>query len=128
MEVKTDTKEKFTVIRVEAPELSATLAADLNRHLEELLKGRERNVVLNLSAVKKLSEEAAESLVRLQQKFYEAGASFVVCELPQDVEDFLDSKDLLELMNVTPTESEAGDIVQMEEIERELLDEEPPPP
>lgn len=25
-------------------------------------------------------------------------------------------------MNVTPTESEAGDIVQMEEIERELLD------
>jgi hypothetical protein len=28
---------------------------------------------------------------------------------------------LLELMNVTPTESEAWDIVQMEEIERELL-------
>jgi hypothetical protein len=28
-------------------------------------------------------------------------------------------------MNVTPTESEAGDIVQMEEIERELLDEDP---
>ena len=25
------------------------------------------------------------------------------------------------MMNVTPTESEAGDIVQMEEIERELL-------
>jgi hypothetical protein len=29
--------------------------------------------------------------------------------------------DLLELMNVTPTESEAWDIVQMEEIERDLL-------
>jgi hypothetical protein len=40
------------------------------------------------------------------------------------VERFLDSSNLLELMNVTPTESEAGDIVQMEEIERELLDEE----
>ena len=37
---------------------------------------------------------------------------------------FLDKTDLLELMNVTPTESEAGDIVQMEEIERDLLDEE----
>ena len=33
----------------------------------------------------------------------------------------LDEKELLELMNVTPTESEAWDIVQMEEIERELL-------
>jgi hypothetical protein len=30
----------------------------------------------------------------------------------------------LELMNVTPTESEAWDIVQMEEIERELLGDE----
>ena len=123
MEVKTDTKERFTVIRVETPELSATLAAELNRQLEELLKGRGRNVVLNLSGVKNLLEEAAEILVRSQQKFYEAGASFVVCELLQNVEDFLDSKNLLELMNVTPTESEAGDIILMEEIERELLDE-----
>jgi hypothetical protein len=46
----------------------------------------------------------------------------VICELQQGVEDFLDSNNLLELMNVTPTESEAWDIVQMEEIERELMD------
>jgi hypothetical protein len=44
--------------------------------------------------------------------------------MQQELEDFLDSKDLLELMNVTPTESEAYDIVQMEEIERELLGDE----
>jgi hypothetical protein len=40
------------------------------------------------------------------------------------VEDMLDSNDLLEMMNVTPTESEAWDIVQMEEIERDLLSDE----
>jgi len=125
MEVKTDTKEKFTVIRVETPELSATMAEDLNNRLQELLKGKGRNIVLNLGGVKILQEEAAERIVRTQQQFYEEGASFVVCELQPDVEDFLDKTDLLELMNVTPTESEAGDIVQMEEIERELLDEDP---
>ena len=123
MEVKTDTKERFHVIRVETPEMSATMAGDLNRQLQELLKGKVRNVVLNLHDVKMLQEEAAEKLVRTQQKFYDEGASFVVCELTNDVETFLDKTDLLELMNVTPTESEACDIVQMEEIERELLDE-----
>ena len=123
MEVKTDTKERFHVIRVETPEMSATMADDLNRQLGELLKGSTRNVVLNLCGVKSMQEEAAEKLVRTQQKFYEAGASFVVCEMPEAVEEFLDSKDLLELINATPTESEAYDIVQMEEIERELLDE-----
>ena len=124
MEVKTDTKEKFTVIRVQTSELSATMAADLNAQFEELRKGTTGNIVLNLAGVKNISEDGAEVLVRTQQNFYEAGASFVVCELTDEVEAFLDSNDLLELMNVTPTESEAYDIVQMEEIERELLGDE----
>ncbi|HEV7333698.1 MAG TPA: STAS domain-containing protein [Flavisolibacter sp.] len=124
MEVKTDTKEKFHVIRVETPEMSATMAGELGLQLQELLKDKVRNVVLNMGGVKTVQEEAAEKIVRTQQKFYDDGASFVVCELTDEVEDFLDKIDLLELMNVTPTESEAGDIVQMEEIERELLDDE----
>jgi anti-anti-sigma factor len=123
MEVKTDTKERFHVIRVETQEMSAIMAVELDRQLQELLKDNTKNVVLNLSGVKTMQEEAAEKLVRTQQKFYESGASFVVCEMPKELEEFLDSKDLLEYMNVTPTESEAYDIVQMEEIERELLDE-----
>src|SRR5215212_7377897 len=114
MEVKTDTKEKFHVIRVESPQISANMAAELNRQLLELLKGTIKNVVLNLSSVKSMDEEAAELLVRSQQKFYENEASFVVCELNEELESFLDNKELLELMNVTPTESEAFDIVQME--------------
>jgi anti-anti-sigma factor len=122
MEVKTDTKEKFHVISVETPELSANMAAELSSQLLELLKDTIKNIVLNLRNVKTVSEEAAENLVRLQQKFYESGASFVICELSADVEKILDQQELLELMNVTPTESEAYDIVQMEEIERELLD------
>ncbi len=121
MEVKTDTKEKFHVIRVETEELSANMAAELARHLHDLLKGTTKNIVLNVASVKKMDEVAGETLVRTQQKFYESEASFVVCELQPQVEEQLDQTGLLELMNTTPTESEAYDIVQMEEIERELL-------
>lgn len=121
MEVKTDTKEKFHVIRVETADLSANLAAEMKNHLEEPLKDTIKNVVLNLHNVKSMSEEIAEILVRTQQKFYEQNASFVICGLNEDMEQFLDEKDLLEMMNVTPTESEAYDIVQMEEVERDLL-------
>ena len=123
MEVKTDTKEKFHVIGVAAPQLTANLAEELCARLQRYLQDTIRNVVVNLKDVKSIDEEAAECLAKSQQQFYEAGASFVLCELTPEVEQFLDEKDLLELMNVTPTESEAGDIVQMEEIERELLDE-----
>jgi len=34
-----------------------------------------------------------------------------------------EEKELLDIMNITPTESEAWDILQMEEVERELLNE-----
>jgi len=125
MEVKTDTKEKFHVVSVETPEFSAIMAAELNKQLLEYLHKDIRNVVLKANGILAVEEEAAETLVRTQQKFYEEGASFVICELNADVEFFLDSKSLLEIMNVTPTESEAGDIVQMEEIERELLGDSP---
>ena len=124
MKVKTDTKEKFHVINVETTNLSANMAADLHKQLIEFLQSSNKNVVLKLPLVTSIDKEAAETLVKVQQKFYEDNASFVICELTPEVETFLDKESLLELMNVTPTESEAWDIVQMEEIERELLGDE----
>src|SRR5687768_15175787 len=111
MEVKTSTKEKFHVIGVATPHLSANLAEELCNRLQPCLQDTIRNVVVNLKDVKSMDEEGAECLVKSQQSFYEAGASFVVCGLTPEVEQFLDEKELLEIMNVTPTESEAGDIV-----------------
>lgn len=124
MEVKTDTKEKFHVITVETDRLTANLTDELCKQLENFLKEDIKNIVLNLSTVSDIEDDGAESLVKTQQKFYDNSASFVICHLQPSVEDFLDNKNLLELMNVTPTESEAWDIVQMEEIERELLGDE----
>jgi anti-anti-sigma regulatory factor len=121
MEVKTDTKEKFTVISGVRGLLTVTMTEELCRLLTSFLSAPVRNVVLNLEDATGVEEPAAEKLVKTQQDFYEQGASFVVCCMQPALEADLDGMDLLELMNVTPTESEAWDIVQMEEIERELL-------
>ena len=124
MKVKTDTKEKFHVITVQESSMSADMAAKLSDLLLPYLQNDVKNVILNLKELQSLDEIGAEKLVKLQQNFYEKNSSFVVCEMKKPVEDFLDSVNLLEMMNTTPTESEAMDIVQMEEIEREFLNEE----
>ncbi|MFM7671719.1 MAG: STAS domain-containing protein [Bacteroidota bacterium] len=127
MSFKFDSKEKFHVITIEEPELTASLSADLNRLAASVLSPSEgiaahvRNLILVMSQVQRIELPAAKSLAELQASFYEAGASFVICCLQPGVEKTLELADLLDLMNVTPTESEAWDIVQMEEIERELL-------
>ena len=124
MKVKTDTKEKFHVITVQESSMSADMAAKLSDLLLPYLQNDVKNVILNLKELQSLDEISAEKLVKLQQNFYEENSSFVVCEIQKPVEDFLDSVNLLEIMNTTLTESEAMDIVQMEEIEREFLNEE----
>src|ERR1700754_2220455 len=121
MRVKIDTREKFHVITITEPNLAANMTAELDDCLFPFLQKDVKNVVLNLKDVGSLDKVAAEHLIKLQQTFYEQQSSFVICELQGAVEDELDQQELLELMNTTPTESEAWDIVQMEEIERELL-------
>ena len=122
MEVNIDTKEKFHAISVATPNLSANMAASLYEQITPLLQSDNRNVVISFKDMKSLDEDAAEILVKMQQRFYDENASLVICQLTQEAEDYLEKIDLLEVMNITPTESEAWDIVQMEEIERELFD------
>lgn len=124
MQVKTDTKERFHAITLPGASVSATMTEELADCLLSYLQNDVKNVVLILKDIESIDIAAAEKLVYIQQKYYENSASFVICELQPQVEDFLDKNELLELMNVTPTQSEAWDIVQMEEIEREFLDEE----
>ena len=121
MNVKIDTKEKFTVVTPEIDHISANMTAELNDLLLPYLQNDIPHLILNLASVKTIDEEGGETLALIQQKFYEKDQSFVICNLQPAVEKTLDDKELLEIMNVTPTESEAWDIVQMEEIERELL-------
>lgn len=124
MNVKTDTKEKFHAITVLEPSLSATMTDELGDCLLPYLQNDVKNLVLIAKHIESTDMIAAEKLVYIQQKFYENNASFVICELQKPVEEFLDQNELLEMMNVTPSQSEAWDIVQMEEIERELMDDE----
>jgi len=121
MKVKIDTKERFHAITLPGDSLSATMTEELAACLLPYLQNDVKNIVLILKDIQKIDIAAADKLVSIQQNFYENNASFVICELQQPVEDFLDKNELLEVMNVTPTESEAWDIVQMEEVERELL-------
>lgn len=121
MDVKTDTKEKFTVITALEQELTVNMTDELRFQLLPYLQKDIPHVILNLEQVERMDEKSGKILATLQHRFYEDNCSFVICGLQKQVEESLDKQELLELMNVTPTESEAWDIVQMEEIERELL-------
>jgi anti-anti-sigma factor len=120
MMVKIDTREKFHVITIHDTFLAANMTEKMDKVVLPLLHDNVKNVIINMKDIKMIDSAAAAHLSHLQQTFNEARASFVICELQPDLKKFLDTEGILGGLNYTPTESEAMDIVQMEEMEREF--------
>lgn len=125
MNFKIDTREKFTIITPVSDFLSDNLTADLIA-ITQSYRQNKTNIVINFKNVHSINEQAMQQIAALQQQFYEENLSFVLCELQPAVQSLIETLELDDIMNITPSETEAWDIVQMEEIERELLDDENP--
>lgn len=121
MNFKIDTKDQMHVITLNETILTVNMADDLKNLLLPYIEMPVKNVVINLKQVEEMDEGFATTLSEIQHTFYNGGNSMVICELNKQIQKFLDEKEFLDEMNITPTESEAWDMVQMEEIERELL-------
>jgi anti-anti-sigma factor len=122
MELKINTKEKYQLLTPAGASITAIIAAEIVTICNKCLESTQKNMVLNLENVEEIAPDACQILTDLQQAFYDKSASFVMCCLNAKLEDAFDELGLLEVLNLTPTLSEASDIVMMEEIERELLD------
>ena len=119
---QTDIKEKFAVITILNTELLSNQVAELDILTTQWGNTPPKNLVINLKKLTNWDEDVIEQIATAQGQFYEKNTSFVICALSPQLQDILDNTEYGELLNMTPTESEAWDIVQMEEIERELLD------
>jgi anti-anti-sigma regulatory factor len=96
--------------------MSAPLLELITKQQEEEVK----SLILQLGKVTAMDEGFASTLIALKESLYKKNKSFVICNLSENIKQNLVEWGILENLNYTPTESEAWDIVQMEEIEREL--------
>lgn len=120
MNVKIDTKEIFHVISIMDSDLTANMAATLLALIAKKQEEESKSIILNLETVKQMDKDFASELNNLKENLYTENKSFVICNLSENIKQNLSNWGILETLNYTPTESEAWDIVQMEEIEREL--------
>ncbi len=121
MNVKIDTKEKFSVITPETNEITAIMSDEFRKSLTDQLTYPIPHVILNLQTTSNIEDAVLMMLSEVQEIFYNENNSFVICGLNKSILNQLEELELLDTMNITPSESEAWDIVQMEEIERELM-------
>jgi anti-anti-sigma factor len=122
MKVKISTNGKFHAITVVEPNLTANMTAALHELCESFLKQEVKNLLLNLKDIQKMDSAAANTILELRNLFNANRASFVLCELQPPVKKYFDQNEQFETLQIAPTQSEASDIIFMEEIEREFTD------
>jgi anti-anti-sigma factor len=122
MKVKISTNGKFHAITVLEPILAANMTAALHDLCEPFLQQEVKNLPLNLKDIQKMDSAAAEAILELRNLFNTNRASFVLCEPQLSVKKYFDQNEQFETMQIAPTQSEASDIIFMEEIEREFPD------
>jgi len=120
MNVKIDTKEIFYVISITEEKLTANMSVELIKRVTEKQKEANKSIILEFTALTEIDKDAIDLLVKWHEKIYQDKKSLVIFGLSNPVKSALNEAGLLELVNHAPTESEAWDIVQMEEIVREL--------
>ena len=121
MDVKIDTKEKFSVITPNFNFNSANMSDELTELMKTYIVKDIPHLILNMKNVEQADLNSLTRIAELQASFYNDNFSFVICEMKESMIQILEEADLIDTMNITPTESEAWDIVQMEEMEREML-------
>ena len=119
--LKVDTKEKFSVVRFTDGAFTANVSNNLAIFVTKQLQLPEKNIIIDFGNIVAADKQTLPELAALYQLSSENNASFVICNIQNNIKKLLDELDLTDVLNITPTESEAWDIVQMEEIERELL-------
>lgn len=117
---KIDTKEIFHVISMLESELSAKMAEELDLIVAKTQEKNRKSVILKLDNVVSVDLVFSEKMLSISKKIKQQNFSFVVCCYSESLKKDWVSSGIAEALNLAPTESEAWDIVQMEEIEREL--------
>lgn len=110
--MKIEEIDKLVIIKAENIAFSE-LAAALQKELTSG-KGKNKNVILDLLSVADLELGDIVSFQELSDTHTQSKCSFVI------VNDTVNFNKLPQSLHVTPTLQEAKDIVEMEEIERDL--------
>ena len=108
--MKTEHKEEYTLINSEEASFSEFYTFFSNQH-KELTKN---NVIINISSNLVANEEEISLFLECADMHQESGTTFVVVYQNVDVDKFP------ETFNIVPTLQEAEDVLEMENIQRDL--------
>jgi anti-sigma B factor antagonist len=120
MKFTIDKHEKYILMKLNESKLNSLMSPQLKAELILINTEGQRNVILDLSAVKYSDSSGLSSLLVGHRLCKNAGGSFIITGINANIERLLTISQLESVLTITATVEEAVDFIFMEEIEKEL--------
>jgi anti-anti-sigma factor len=125
MKFSIDKHDKYVVLQLDEPTFTNDNSPGLKSEFVLLNTEGYRNIILDLSAVKKCSDsQDLSALLAGDRLCKQAKGNFIVCGASKEVKTILKLSKLDQTLNLVNKLDEAVDFIFMSEIERDLLGEE----
>ncbi len=119
MQFKIDTKEKIVLLRLEEETLDAKMSDAFVNAAAAIDELEEKNLILDLHSLQSADDAGLKAIFTVYSRQYDRRLSAAVAGLNSTLTQKI-SAAYPEMLNIVPTESEAIDMVMMEDFEREL--------
>jgi len=120
MKFTIDKHERYVVITPHEEVLDGETAPKIKSEFILLNTDGLRNIVLDLTQVKKADASGLRCALTAHRLCHTAGGIFVLSCVNEEIMQLIELSNLKDVLNIVPTVGEAEDLIFMEEIEREL--------
>jgi anti-anti-sigma regulatory factor len=123
MKYNIDTKENFDIITP----INELFDQDLAEKIQQFLSAsilKNRSAIIDFSSIQSIENNLNQTIIDWHHKMYDSNLSFALCEMNDEVKKSMQENEEFDILNITPKQIEAIDIVAMEGLERELLGDE----
>lgn len=117
-------QEKYTLIKSKVEKLDGNISPFLKSELVLINSQGERNIVIDLSETRYCDSSGLSAILVGNRLCKNAKGCFIITGLQDSVKKLITISQLDTILNITPTVAEAIDLLYMEEVERELGEEE----
>lgn len=115
-----DKQEKYVIIRLHEQKLNTLIAAELKSELLLLNTQGFNNIILDLTESLYCDSSGLSAILVGNRLCRNSGGAFVITGLSEAVFKLIQISQLDQVLTITPTLSEAVDIVLVDEIERNV--------
>ncbi len=113
-------EENYAIIVSEVEKLDCITAPELKSQIVMLNKTGVKNMVIDLEKTRYCDSSGLSAMLVANRLTKDAEGTFVLTGLQPTVEKMVTISQLHTVLNITPTRSEAVDLIMMEEVERGL--------